>query len=105
FEGKHYTVKGHEGTPKPVQRPHPPILVGGGGRRVLSIAGREADIVSVNFDLRSGEIGPETGPTGTAEATAEKVGWVRDAAGDRSDDVELSITVFFSMISDDRASI
>src|SRR5712692_8347174 len=101
FAGKHYTITAHEGTPKPVQKPHPPILIGGGGKRVLTIAGREADIVSINFDLRSGAIGPEVGPSGTAEATREKVGWVRDAAGDRFDDVELSLTIFVGMITDD----
>ena len=101
FAGKHYTITAHEGTPKPVQKPHPPILIGGGGKRVLSIAGREADIVSVNFDLRSGAVGPEVGPSGTAEATAEKIGWVRDAAGDRFDDIELSVTIFAGMVTDD----
>jgi probable F420-dependent oxidoreductase len=105
FAGKHYTVTAHEGTPKPVQKPHPPILIGGGGKRVLSIAGREADIVSVNFDLRSGAIGPGVGPNGTAEVTAEKIGWVRAAAGDRFDDIELSVTVFAGMVTEDPQSL
>jgi probable F420-dependent oxidoreductase len=105
FTGKHYTIANHEGTPKPVQKPHPPILIGGGGKRMLSIAAREADIVSVNFDLRSGAVGPEVGPSGTAEATAEKIGWIRDSAGDRFDDIELSLTIFVSMITDDPAGI
>ncbi len=102
FAGSHYTVTGHPGTPRPAQRPRPPILIGGGGRRVLSLAGREADIVSVNFDLRSGSIGPQVGATATAAATAEKLRWVRDAAGDRADDIELSHTVYLSMVTDDR---
>src|SRR5438094_8938838 len=51
-----------EAAPQPVQRPHPPIIIGGGGRRVLSHAAREADIVSVNPDLRAGLGGPETAP-------------------------------------------
>jgi len=105
FTGKHYTITNHEGTPTPVQKPHPPILIGGGGKRMLSIAGREADIVSVNFDLRAGAVGPEVGPSGTAEATAEKIGWVRDAAGDRFDDIELSLTVFLAMVTDDPAGV
>jgi probable F420-dependent oxidoreductase len=52
FSGKHYNVSELEGTPRPVQKPHPPILLGGGGRRMLTLAGREADIVNINFDLR-----------------------------------------------------
>lgn len=105
FCGRHYTVSGHPGTPLPVQRPRPPILIGGGGRRILCLAGREADIVSVNFDLSSGSIGTHLGATATAGATAEKVGWVRDAAGDRFDGVELSHTAYLSMVTDDRDAV
>jgi probable F420-dependent oxidoreductase len=101
--GEHYTVSGLTGTPLPVQRPHPPLLIGGGGRRVLSIAAREADIVGINVNLAAGEVGPDAGPNATAEATAEKVGWVRDAAGDRFDDIELNVLVFFAVVTDDRA--
>lgn len=105
FTGRHYTVTGHPGTPLPAQRPRPPILVGGGGRRVLSLAGRAADIVSVNFDLRSGSVGAHLGMTATADATAQKVAWVREAAGDRFGDVELSYTVYLTMVTDDRWTV
>jgi probable F420-dependent oxidoreductase len=105
FCGRHYTVAGLPGTPLPAQRPHPPILIGGGGRRILALAGREADIVSVNFDLSSGTIGTHLGATATAGATAEKVGWVRDAAGARFDDIELSHTAYLSMVTDDRDAV
>jgi len=105
FSGRYYTVAGHPGTPRPVQRPGPPILVGGGGRHILSVAGRMADIVSVNFDLRSGSVGPQVGSTATAEATAEKLGWVREAAGDRFDDLELSYTIYLTMVTDDREAV
>ena len=105
FCGRHYTVTGHPGTPLPVQRPRPPILIGGGGRRILSLAGREADIVSVNFDLRSGSIGPQVGATATLAATAEKVRWIREAAGDRFDDIELSSTAYLTMVTDDREAV
>ena len=54
FAGEHYTITDYDGLPKPVQRPHPPILIGGGGRRVLSIAAREADIVGINGTLTRG---------------------------------------------------
>jgi probable F420-dependent oxidoreductase len=105
FAGEHYTITGHEGTPSPVQRPYPPIIIGGGGRRVLSIAGRAADIVSVNPDLRAGTAGPEVAPDATPDATARKVGWVRDAAGDRFDAIELNVLIGFAMVTDDAASI
>lgn len=105
FGGRWYTVTDHPGTPRPVQCPRPPILIGGGRRRMLSIAGREADIVSVNFDLGSGTVGPQLGATATAAATAEKVGWVRQAAGARAGDLELSATLYWVMVSDERASM
>ena len=105
FSGSYYTVRGHPGTPLPVQRPRPPILVGGGGRRILALAGREADIVSVNFNLSSGTIGTQLGPTATAGATVEKVRWVHEAAGARFDDIELSHTAYLSMVTDDRDAV
>ncbi|HXM55192.1 MAG TPA: LLM class F420-dependent oxidoreductase, partial [Candidatus Dormibacteraeota bacterium] len=70
------------------QKPHPPFMIGGGGRRVLSIAGREAQIVSLAPRLPAPEQ-PDIRSC-LAEGTAEKVGWVRAAADGRADDVELS---------------
>jgi probable F420-dependent oxidoreductase len=45
FAGRHYRVTGHTIYPLPVQQPHPPILIGGNGRSLLTLAAREADIV------------------------------------------------------------
>jgi probable F420-dependent oxidoreductase len=104
FQGEHYTITGMDGLPKPVQRPHPPVLIGGGGRRILSIAGREADIVSIGTNLRSGRIGPHLVENVTADATAGKVGWVREAAGDRFDQLELGMQVFLLTLTDDRVA-
>jgi probable F420-dependent oxidoreductase len=103
--GEHYTISGHDGVPKPVQRPHPPIVVGGGGRRVLSIAAREADIVGVNPDLRAGRGGAETAPDMTPESTSRKLAWVREAAGERFEDLELSTLIGFAHVTDDARSI
>jgi probable F420-dependent oxidoreductase len=105
FAGQHYRVTGIEGSPRPVQRPHPPIVLGGGGRRMLRIAAREADIVNVNFDLREGAVNRNLVRTGLAEATDEKLGWIRDAAGERMERIELSVTIFLANITDDRESV
>jgi probable F420-dependent oxidoreductase len=99
-EGRHYRVSGFAGAPRPVQRPHPPLMIGGGGRRVLELAAREADVVSLNFDNRSGVIGPHGVQSGTAEATARKLGWVREAAGPRFAALELEIGAYFTFVTE-----
>jgi probable F420-dependent oxidoreductase len=101
-EGSHYRVTGLEGTPKPVQRPGPPLLIGGGGRRVLSTAAREADIVGINVNLAGGVIDASVGPNATVEATDEKIAWIRDAAGERFGHLELQVRVHIAAITDDR---
>ena len=103
YHGEHYTITGTNGLPKPLTRPHPPFLIGGGGKRVLGIAAREADIVGINPNLKAGEIGPDAATDATAEATDRKVGWVREAAGDRFDDLELNCLMVACIPSDDRA--
>ena len=103
FAGEHYTITDYDGRPKPVQRPHPPILIGGGGKRVLSIAAREADIVGINGSLTAGVIGPEAIATMTAEAVVEKVADRRATPpATRLDDIELNIRAFFVSVTDDR---
>jgi probable F420-dependent oxidoreductase len=99
--GPHYRIEGLVGRPVPAQRPGPPLLVGGGGRRVLTLAARHADIVGLNIDLRSGRIDASAGSTATAAATHEKIGWVREAAGDRFADLELQVRVHLAAITDD----
>lgn len=101
LDGEHYTITDHTGHPLPVQVGGPPIMIGAGARRMLGVAAREADIVSVNFDLSSGAVGPEALVTGTGDATRQKVEWMKEAAGDRFDDLELSVTVFFAAVTDD----
>lgn len=88
FSGAHYTIADYDAHPKPIQKPHPPFLIGGGGRRTLELAAREAQIVG---------LAPRVLPVGSAdprsvtfEGTREKIGWVRDAAGDRFDQLELN---------------
>jgi probable F420-dependent oxidoreductase len=105
FSGKHYKVNSVEAAPVAVQKPHPPIVLGGGGKRMLHLAGREADIVSVNFNLSEGRINRNLVRTGLAEATDEKVAWIKEAAGDRFAAIELSVTVFVANVTEDRDTV
>jgi len=102
FAGTYYRIRGLVGRPLPVQSPHPPLVIGGGGPRILRLAAREADVVGVNVALRAGVIDERAGPNATEEATTAKVDLVREAAGDRFDDLELHVRVHVALVTDDR---
>ncbi len=96
FHGEHYTITDLDGRPKPVQRPRPPFMIGGGGRRTLALAAHEADIVGL-----APRIQPDGRPDPrsiTVAATVEKIGWVREAAGARFDDLVLNVYPSMSSI-------
>jgi probable F420-dependent oxidoreductase len=101
YHGKHYRVTEHDGTPKTVQRPHPPILIGGGAPRMLRLAGREADIVGINPTFRAGAITPEGVRDIVAANVSRKIDWVREGAGPRFDQIEIQTRAFVAQITDD----
>jgi probable F420-dependent oxidoreductase len=106
FEGRHYRVE-LDGLPKPVQRPHPPLLIGGGGRRVLQLAAREADMVGIHCRLREAEVGPAAVHDLSADRIAEKARWVREAAreaGRDPDQLEFQFSVYLCHITDSRSA-
>lgn len=99
FAGKHYNISGLVGLPRPVQRPHPPIFIAGGGKRVLSIAAREADIVGLHLRTYADGSGGDI-TSSSADATLEKLEWVRAAAGERFDQLEFNVLVHRLAVSD-----
>jgi len=101
--GEHYQVTGAIGSPVPVQRPHPPVIIGGGRQRVLGIAAREADIVGVNPSLAAGYVGPEVLETTSAVYYDQRIEWIRQAAGNRFDDLEMQCLTFVVQIVPNRA--
>lgn len=106
FAGEHYRITELDGQPKPVQRPHPPFVIGGGGKKVLALAAREAQIVGVNANLRSGDgTSADAASSLTSERTDEKIQWLRDAAGKNFDDLEIQTLVGFVHLTDDRTKI
>jgi probable F420-dependent oxidoreductase len=103
FEGRHYQVAENEGIPKPVSPI--PVMIGGGGPKILSLAAQQADIVGINPKIVGRAINPRSMATTAADTMDEKVAWVREAAGDRADDLELQLQVFVTAVTDDPQSV
>ena len=89
FEGEHYRVHEAIGSPRPVTPGGPPLVIGGGSKRILTLAGQHAQIVSVVPSLAAGVVGPEVAGEVLVEKYAERVRWARQAAGDRAGELEL----------------
>ena len=104
-DGTYVHAHGFAGLPLPVQQPHPPIFIGGGRERILTLAGRLADIVSINFDNSAGRLGSASVASSGAAETEQKLAWVRAGAGDRFDQIELEIGAYFVAIDDDPAAM
>ena len=102
FTGDHYQIKEATGFPLPYNKKGPPLIIGGGGKKVLTEAAQRANIVGLNASLHSGEIGANTAQSALAERFIERRAWVEEAAGDRFADLELQINTF--MVSLTRTS-
>ena len=89
FHGEHYEINDYQGSPKPTQQPHPPIFIGGGGRRTLTLAGREANIVGLAPRILKEQRAEPFSLTWAA--AEEKIGWVREAAGERFDALTFNV--------------
>ncbi len=102
FAGEHYRITEMEGWPKPLQRPYPPLYIAGGGKRALTFAACEADIVGI-----IARANPEGGIDIVQDSEAllaKKVGWVREAAGGRLEQLELSMLIWSVAATDHRRS-
>jgi probable F420-dependent oxidoreductase len=102
FAGRYYRVSAHKIHPLPVQRPHPPILIGGNGRQLLTLAAQEADIVGLSgITFRHGGAERDLSGWRTAEVD-QRVQLVREVAGDRYDLLELNALVQRVVVTDNR---
>src|SRR5437868_10398738 len=101
FSGRHYQVKALTAGFKTVQQPHPRLTIGGGGRRLLALAAKEADVVSLMPRSRADGSGLDTADA-TEEAFAVKVAWIKEAAGDRFSTLELNTLVQAVTVTSDR---
>jgi len=98
-EGRFYNLAALTGSARPKQEPHPPVLIGGGGRRLLTLAANEADIVSIMPRSRRDGSGLEDADA-SPEAFTRKVAWIRDAAGPRFSTIELNTLVQAVIVTD-----
>ncbi|HWZ19999.1 MAG TPA: TIGR03621 family F420-dependent LLM class oxidoreductase [Ktedonobacteraceae bacterium] len=99
FQGKYYTVTEMKGNIPPAQKPRMPILVAGGGERMLKLAAREADIIAIGSKITARGVDP-------TDATIEqKIAWIKEAAGERFAELELSQTRYDLEISDSKAAV
>jgi probable F420-dependent oxidoreductase len=105
FTGEHYNVNEAKCAPKPFTPGGPPLIIGGGGKRVLTLAAQHASIIGVNPELTSGVAGVEAAKTAVADRYLERIGWLRDAAGDRFDDIELQVLCQIEQVVDNREEV
>jgi alkanesulfonate monooxygenase SsuD/methylene tetrahydromethanopterin reductase-like flavin-dependent oxidoreductase (luciferase family) len=103
FAGEHYRITDLPGSPRPHSPGGPPFIIGGGQPRVLRFAGQVADIVGVNASIHSGEIDTEAAHDAMPERIDEKVGWLREGAGARFDDIEINAWLSVAEITGDTA--
>lgn len=105
FTGEHYELRDLEGQPKPVQSPGPPLFLGGSKPKMLKLAGREADIVSLlPFSVSSGTIDANADDAGP-EATRQKLDWIREGAGARFSDIEIATLPTIQITDDSERAI
>jgi probable F420-dependent oxidoreductase len=104
FEGKHYRTREIAQAASLRDGERPRVLIGGGGKRILSLAGRYADIVGINPAMVEGRVTAATPADSAPERIREKVQWVRTAAeeaGRDPDEIELNALTFVTAITDD----
>ena len=104
-EGDYVYAKNFSAVPVSPQENGPKIMIGGGAQKILTTAGNLADIVSLNFNNSDGKIGSVGIGSSTAEKTREKIGWIKDGAGSRFDQIELELPAYFTTVTNEAASV
>lgn len=105
YAGEHYRLAGARCLPKPHTPGGPPIAIGGGGRRVLTVAAKHASIIGVNPELTSGVAGAEAAKTAIGSRYDERIGWIREAAGERFSSIELQLLCQVEIVTPDRDAL
>ncbi len=106
FDGEFYKFKDAILWPKPIQQPHPPIILGGGGKGLLRLAAKYADYINIIPDAgKGGYISLEEVKRTSDDSFREKVTFIREEArrlGRKPDAVRISNFIFAAIVSDSR---
>jgi probable F420-dependent oxidoreductase len=105
FAGEHYQITDLDGTPKPLRLGGPPLIIAGGGPRILRFAATAADIVGINPSIKGGAAGADSARDALPARIDQKVAWVREAAGDRYDDIEFTAWLAVAEITNDAVAM
>ncbi len=105
FEGAHYTITNAQGFPRPATPGGPPVVIGGGGKKILTYAAQIADTIGVNPNLAAGAVGPEVAQSALGDVYRERIQWIRDAAGNRFDSIDLQVLTFMTQIVPNRDEV
>lgn len=100
FKGEYYEIRSLDGTPKPFEGKCPPFFLAGGGKRLLTFAAVNADIVGVNPTMPSSERKAETAANAAPASIDEKIAWVRAASGKRFPDIAIHAWLRFARVTD-----
>lgn len=103
FDGNHYRIQSDIGLdfiPSPTQKPHPPIIIGGGGKQMLTLAGQEADIVGLAMQVNKDGTGPNI--ESAMLPFEQKIEWIRAAAGPRFEELEINVQTWVVAVTDHR---
>ncbi len=99
--GPHYRLTNASCFPLPIQKPHPPLVVGGGSRRILTLAGRLADVINVHTNLGAEHVvGDQSKADISTEAARRRFEWVREGAASRLQEIELGLRIFIASVTD-----
>jgi probable F420-dependent oxidoreductase len=104
FEGKHYHVMDMVKAGELLEGEHPKIIVGGGGNRLLSVAGRHADIVCIHFQDHGGKFSGDNITETTLSRVKERVSWVEESVREARrdlDGIEYQMLFPWAQITDD----
>lgn len=105
FTGRHYRIEGARCEPKPHRPGGPPLLIGGGGNRVLTVAATHADIIGVNPELTEGVVGQGAARSAVGERYRERIQLIKQVAGDRFPDIELQLLAAIEMVVPNRDEV